>query len=241
MVTENEFDLSVVLPAYLEEENLRILLPRIKTVLSTLVPNSEIIVIDTEQPLDHTKQACDEHGVKYFNRFGSNTYGAAIRTGIEHASGKKLIFMDADGSHAPEFIESLYSHKDKADIVIASRYIDGGFTENSPILVFMSLVLNTTYSFVLNLKVKDVSNSFKLYNTSQIKELELVCESFDIVEEIIYKLSVLNPKLIIKEIPFSFKKRMFGETKRNLFVFIFNYILTIIRLRTMTIKRKQVT
>lgn len=239
MVTENEFDLSVVLPAYLEEENLRILLPRIKTVLSTIAPKSEIIVVDTEQPLDHTKQACNEFGVKYINRLGGNTYGAAIRTGIDNASGKKLIFMDADGSHAPEFIENLYSYKNDSDIVIASRYIDGGFTENSAVLVFMSLVLNMTYSIVLNLKVKDVSNSFKLYDSAQIKELVLECENFDIVEEIIYKLSVINPKIVIKEIPFSFKKRMFGETKRNLFLFIFNYILTIIRLRMMTARRKK--
>jgi dolichol-phosphate mannosyltransferase len=40
-----------------------------------------------------------------------------------------------------------------------------------------------------------------------------------------------HPKFKLKEVPFSFKKRMFGETKRNLFVFIFTYIVTLFRLR----------
>ena len=44
---------------------------------------------------------------------------------------------------------------------------------------------------------------------------------FDIVEEIIYKIHKKNPGLKIKEVPFLFRKRMFGETKRNLFLFIF--------------------
>ena len=239
MVSKNELELTIILPAYLEEENLRILLPRIKAVLEEIEPSSEIIVIDTESPLDKTQEVCLDVGAQYFNRSGSNSYGAAIRTGISQAKGRKVIFMDADGSHAPEFIRNLYEKKDQADIVIASRYIKGGYTENSPVLVFMSLVLNITYSFVLNLKVKDVSNSFKLYSGPQLKGLSLECDNFDIVEEIIYKLSRLHPNLRIMEIPFSFKKRMFGDTKRNLLIFIVNYLFTIIRLRMMKVTPKK--
>ena len=54
---------------------------------------------------------------------------------------------------------------------------------------------------------------------------------FDIVEEILFKLKRLHKKLIIKELPFTFKKRMFGETKRNLVFFILSYIVTLVRLR----------
>lgn len=239
MVSKNEVDLSVILPAYLEEENLRILLPRVKSVLNSISPNTEILVIDTEGPLDQTQQVCLENGAFYYNRIGGNHYGAAIKTGIEKANGKKIIFMDADGSHAPEFIKNLYQHKDEASVVIASRYIEGGFTENSGVLIFMSLILNITYSLVLNLKVKDVSNSFKLYEGTQLKDLELECKNFDIVEEILYKLSLLHPGLKIKEIPFTFKKRMFGETKRNLVVFMFNYIITMFHLRLMAVRPKK--
>jgi dolichol-phosphate mannosyltransferase len=229
-----QLDLSIILPAYLEEENLRLLLPRVKGCAAELTDSFEIIVVDTQSPLDGTHTACLENNVVYLNRVGDNTYGSAIRTGIKNSKGAFVIFMDADGSHHPEFIKELYQHRKGADIVIASRYVQGGHTENSPVLILMSRVVNIGYSVVLNIKCKDVSNSFKLYNGDQLRKLELKCKNFDIVEEILFKAIKLNPNTSIKEIPFTFKQRMFGETKRNLFQFIFTYIMTLFRLRFFT-------
>ncbi|OUR98789.1 hypothetical protein A9Q84_05085 [Halobacteriovorax marinus] len=231
-------DLSIVLPAYLEEENLRLLLPRINSICSDLTNNYEILIVDTEEPMDGTPQACEKNGATYLNRTGGNTYGAAIRTGADNATGKKIIFMDADGSHHPEFIKKLYAEKDQADVVIASRYMKGGHTENSPALILMSKVVNWGFAFVLNIKCKDVSNSYRLYDGFKLKELELTCHNFDVVEEILYKLIRLNKGFQIKEIPFSFKQRMFGETKRNLPKFILTYVFTLAKLRFMPIRRK---
>lgn len=229
-----EIKLSILLPAYLEEENLRILLPRIKAIASELTDKFEIIIIDTEKPMDGTSEACKENGVLYVNRTGGNTYGAAIRTGISKSRGEKVIFMDADGSHHPEFIKKLYAEKDQYELVIASRYIEGGHTENSTILVLMSKIVNWGYSFALNINCKDVSNSFKLYNGDMLRKISLTCNNFDVVEEILFKLIRANPNSKIKEIPFSFKQRMFGETKRNLLKFIFTYVFTLIKLRFFT-------
>jgi dolichol-phosphate mannosyltransferase len=231
-------DLSVVLPAYLEEENLRVVLPRLNLTLKALPLTYEILVIDTQTPMDHTAEVCKANQVRYLNRKNGNSFGNAVRTGIDGAQGKRILFMDADGSHTPEFIPELYSRIGQADVVIASRYVEGGFTENSRALVWMSLALNITYSVLLGLKCKDVSNSFKIYRADQLKELELTCQNFDIVEEILYKLRVLNPGFKIVEVPFSFKKRMFGETKRNLVAFIMTYLVTIIKLRFMPVRRK---
>ncbi|MCO4795468.1 MAG: glycosyltransferase [Bacteriovoracaceae bacterium] len=227
-------ELSIIMPAYLEEENLRLLLPRVKAVAAELTPSFEIIIVDTEKAMDGTPEACKENDVLYFNRTGGNTYGAAIRTGIAKAQGQKIIFMDADGSHHPEFIKELYAEKDTNDIVIASRYIEGGHTENSFLLVLMSKIVNWGYAFALNIKCKDVSNSFKLYNGDMLRDIPLSCNNFDIVEEILYKIIKKNPNIKIKELPFSFKQRMFGETKRNLLKFIFTYVFTLIRLRFLT-------
>jgi dolichol-phosphate mannosyltransferase len=224
-------ELSVILPAYLEEENLRILLPRVKKVLDQLTPENEVIVVDTEKPMDGTKEACVEAGAIYINRTGSNTYGSAIRSGVEKAQGKSIIFMDADGSHYPEFIKKLWAERENNDIVIASRYIEGGHTENSAVLVLMSKIVNWGYAFFLGLKVKDVSNSFKLYRAEYLKELTLKCDNFDVVEEILYKIIKNHKDCSIKELPFSFKQRMFGETKRNLPLFVLTYIQTLIKLR----------
>lgn len=226
-----QLDLSIILPAYLEEENLRLLLPRVKKCASEITKLYEVLVVDTEQSLDGTSAACSENSVVYLNRVGDNTYGSAIRTGIKNSKGKYIIFMDADGSHHPDFIKELYIHREAADIVVASRYVDGGHTENSSVLILMSRIVNIGYSLVLNINCKDVSNSFKLYNGDQLRRLDLKCKNFDIVEEILFKIIKFNSNVVIKEIPFTFKQRMFGETKRNLFQFIFTYIVTLFRLR----------
>jgi dolichol-phosphate mannosyltransferase len=224
-------ELSIIIPAYLEEENLKIILPRIHDILKSSEIKYEILVIDTIKAMDDTAAVCEDNSASHISRQGGNNYGDAIRTGIGEAQGQYLIFMDADGSHSPEFIRKLYDNRDSFDVVVASRYIEGGNTNNNRMLIFMSLIVNKMYSCILNIKCKDISNSFKLYKTADIKGLRLKCSNFDIVEEIIFKLKKQKDNLRIKELPFVFEKRMFGATKRNLVLFIFSYLVTIIKLR----------
>ncbi len=223
--------LSVILPAYNEEENLRLLVPRIRHACEELTDSFEILIVDTMAPMDGTPELCEEQQVRYVPRSGGNAYGDAVRTGIGQSMGRSVIFMDADGSHPPHFLADLYRVRDQADIVVASRYVAGGFTENSKILVLMSWFVNIGYRLVLGLKCKDVSNSFKLYPGDALRALQLRCDNFDIVEEILVRIMRANPAFRILEVPFTFKKRMFGQTKRNLLAFIFSYTVTLMRLR----------
>ena len=227
----NKPNLTIVLPSYREAENLKLLLPGISATLSKIERNAEILVVDTVQPLDATPDVCRMYGAKYINRTGGNSFGDAVRTGIKEAQGNFILFMDADGSHPPEFIPMLYRHREAYDIVIASRYIDGGYTENSRILILMSRAINIIYSLVLNLQCKDVSNSFKLYRASLLKEEDFRSNNFDIVEEILFKIKKRNHDLKILEVPFTFKKRMYGKTKRRLALFAISYIFTLLKLR----------
>lgn len=226
----SQIELSVVIPSYLEEENLRVLLPRVLSAARQVTPQCEVLVVDTQTPLDHTEKVSRELGARYVARTGGNNFGDAVRTGIASAQGKYLLFMDADGSHPPECIPELYQYRNEADVVAASRYVSGGFTENSKILVLMSSLLNLTYRIILGLRCKDVSNSFKLYRGDQLRSLELRCSNFDIIEEILFKLH-RQYRVVIKEVPFTFRKRMFGDTKRNLVAFMFTYFVTLLRLR----------
>ncbi len=223
--------LSIIIPSYLEEENLRIIIPRLKNEMQKLGEDYEILIVDTMHPMDHTEEVCRNNNIVYLNRKKGNHYGNAIRTGLENAKGEYIIFMDADGSHSPEFISKLYQYKNDYDVVIASRYVAGGATDNNSILLIMSWVVNVIYSVVLNLKCRDISNSFKLYRGNLLKNINLYCNNFDIIEEILFKLTKTNPDIKIKEVPFSFKKRMFGETKRNLYFFVLTYIVTLLKLR----------
>ena len=227
----HEVDLTVVVPAYLEEENLRLLLPRLTHTLASLAVRWEVVVVETMRPMDKTADVCGEHGCTCIARQGGDTFGDAVRTGIRHSHGERVVFMDADGSHPPEFIEELWRHRTDADVIIASRYAPGGVTENSWSLVLMSRLLNRTYSWVLGLNCFDVSNSFKLYPGRALRGLNLACNHFDIVEEILCRLVHGHPAATVKEIPATFKKRLFGETKRNLMLFVLSYLYTIMRLR----------
>lgn len=224
-------DLSVVLPAYREEENLRLLLPRIRAVCAELTAAHEIVVIDAATELDGTRRLCADEGVRHVARVGGDRYGDAVRTGIAEARGRRVVFMDADGSHSPDFLARLWARREDADIVIASRYVEGGSTDNSAALVLMSRLVNIGYRLVLGLKCRDVSNSFKLYPADPLKRVTLTCDNFDIVEELLYKIVKARPRIRILEIPFTFRKRLHGETKRDLVAFVFSYATTLARLR----------
>src|SRR3990172_9928472 len=123
----NAIELSVLLPSYLEEENLRLLLPRLHDTLRKLTASYEVIVVDTVAPLDDTRSVCEASDVRYVNRKPGNAFGDAVRSGISEARGEYMLFMDADGSHPPEFIPKLYEFITDYDIIIASRYIPGGY------------------------------------------------------------------------------------------------------------------
>jgi dolichol-phosphate mannosyltransferase len=225
-------ELSLIIPAYKEAENLKIILPRINAVLRSLNINSEVLVVDTREPMDDARAVCEANQTAYYNREGANNYyGDAIKTAIKKADGKYILFMDADGSHDPEFIKNLYANKQGYDIVAASRYVAGGDNDNGKLSIFMSKMVNKIYSLVLDIKCQDISNSFKLYKATDLKALNLQCDNFDIIEEMMYKIKKKNGALNVKELPFLFKKRMFGNTKRNLLVFMMSYMRTLIKLR----------
>lgn len=228
--------ISVVLPAYREAENLREILPRIHNALNGLP--YEVFVIDTMEPMDDTEAICKANDAVYVKRQGGNDYGDAIRTGFIQARGEYTVVMDADGSHDPADILRLHETMKAGgcDLVIGSRYCKGGSTDNGFILRMMSWMLNATYRVLFGLKVKDLSDSFRMYTTSQVKALTLECKNFDVVEEILIKLVTSKSGYVVKEVPISFKKRSAGESKRDLVQFICSYLQTLCRL--MKIKRR---
>ncbi len=230
--------ISVVLPSYLEAENLKKILPSINEELRVQKIDYEILVIDTMEPMDNTKEVCEDNNATYVVRQGGNLYGDAIRTGFSVAQGQYVVVMDADGSHNPKDIVRFCEEMEKEnwDLVIGSRYCKGGKTDNNFILRFMSWTLNVTYRIFFGLKVKDISDSFRMYRSEQVKLLNLECMNFDIVEEILITLNYTHNTFRIKEIPISFGKRATGESKRDLVKFIKSYLKTIRRL--LIIKKK---
>lgn len=222
--------ISAVLLAYKEAENLRVLLPQIKEQLEKTGEEFEVVIIDTKEPLDDTPKVCAEFGARYVNQRYPH-FGGAFRTGIEEARFNKFLIMDSDGSHKPEYISDIYrKFTEGADVVIGSRYVKGGVTNDAKSSIVMSKILNTVFRIITGIKAKDISTDFRMYDTAQLKKVELTCHNYDVLQEVLLKLKLNNPGLVIKETPISFNKRLYGESKRRLIPFIMGYIKTMFRL-----------
>ncbi|MCL4368412.1 MAG: glycosyltransferase [Actinobacteria bacterium] len=218
-------ELSLVLPAYAEAENLRELLPELVAVVRAITAHFEILVIDTQEPRDDTPAICEALGVRRVPRVGGDEYGNAIRTGIDASRGTWVVIMDVDGSHDPKFINELWRRRVDADVVIASRYAHGGSTDNPFLLVLSSHILNSVFALVLRIPVHDVSNSFRLYHGDELRSLRLTSAHFDIQEEMLARLlwAADRPATVL-EIPFRFRQRSHGESKRSMVVFIAAFV-----------------
>lgn len=226
-------DLTLVLPAWEEAENLRVLLPELRAVLDGLGVRWEILVVDAPAPRDATAEVCAAAGVRHLRRQGGPDYGDAVRTGIAASRGRHVVFMDADGSHEPAQVAALWAARDRADLVIASRYVRGGRTDNPRALVAMSLAVNLTFRVALGLRCADVSNSFRLYRGADLRALAPACRHFDIVEELLVRLLVAHPGYRVLEVPAAFRTRRAGVTKRRLGPFLRGYVTTLGRLRAL--------
>lgn len=222
--------ITVALLAYKEEENLKILLPKIISQLKNIGEDYEILVIDTKEPLDNTKELCEVFGAKYINQEYSG-FGGAFRTAIKYATKDKFLILDSDGSHNPVYIGSIYERFMKgADIVIGSRYVKGGETNDLKTSIIMSKILNGTFRLFLGINAKDISTDYRMYRTKLLKDVKLECKNYDILQEVLLKIKINKPNLCIREVPISFEKRMFGESKRDIIPFIISYIKTLIHL-----------
>ena len=220
-----------MIPAYREADSLRDLLPRIIAAASALTPDYEILIVDTQERMDDTDDVCAISDARHINRSGGNQYGDAIRTGIAEARGEYLLCMDADGSHNPSSFASMWAKRAEWDIVIGSRYAEGGHTENPAVLIWMSYVVNLTFRLAFKLTARDVTNSFRLYRTAILKGMRLESNNFDILEEILIRCVTHDPPAQVGEVPVTFERRKAGESKRKLVQFALGYLDTLQKLR----------
>ena len=210
--------ISAVLLAYKEAENLKVLLPKIKQQLDKIGEEYEIIIVDTMKPLDDTPAVCKKFGARYVNQRLPH-FGGAFRTGIKAARYDKFLIMDSDGSHNPIYIPDIYK-----------KFVKGGKTNDSKVSIIMSHILNFVFRIITGIKAKDISTDFRMYDTKQLKAVKLTCQNYDILQEVLLKMKINNRKLVVKETPIVFEKRLYGESKRQLFKFILGYIKTLFML-----------
>jgi len=144
-------DLSIIIPTYNEAANLPILIDKIKEIFIGLNCQYEIIIVDAGSK-DNSFQIAKDRGVVAFIQQHPG-YGGALKEAIELSRGNYIITMDADLSHNPYVARRLYSQRNTAHIVIASRYIRGGLANMPVTRRMLSVLLNRFLCLGLSLPV----------------------------------------------------------------------------------------
>src|SRR5262245_3986966 len=225
----------VLIPTYNERENI---VPLVQTILALAEP-IDVLVIDDGSP-DGTADAIDDKfkgqpRVRVLRRPKKLGLGTAYSAGFRYAIDQgydAAITMDADFSHNPIHIPELIQASKAADVVIGSRYVPGGATENwGWIRIFISRVANLMAHMVLSLQPSDCTSGFRLYQNHALQDLDfetVMAEGYSYLVEILFRAAKRN--LRVAETPIIFVERRAGKSKISRSE-IFKAIQTIFRLR----------
>jgi dolichol-phosphate mannosyltransferase len=229
--------IEIFIPAFDETKNLEVLVPELLQIVADIQTHSFLInVLVRQDESDLEIEKIKSLSVNVIIRRPNNNFGSAIKTAVDSINPDTdyVLFMDADGSHNPTRIPDLVNTilKSDADIVVASRYIQGGKTENPFVLILLSKVLNWIFALVIGVDCRDISTNYKIYKASILRGIDLKSSNFDVIEELLFLVnSKMERGVRIVEIPDHFERRKHGDSKRKLSVFIASYIITLIKLR----------
>lgn len=210
------------MPAYNEEATIEAILDRVRSVELTNQIEKEIIVVNdcskdkTVEIVERYIQKhpnCDIQLLKHEKNMGK---GAAMHTGIFHASGDYLIIQDADLEYDPDEYNSLIAPvlRGEADVVYGSRFIGG---KPHRVLFFWHTIgnkfLTRLSNMFTNLNLTDMETCYKLFDASMIKKVRLNEKRFGFEPEVTAKVSRIA-KVRIYEVGISYYGRTYEEGKK---------------------------
>jgi dolichol-phosphate mannosyltransferase len=219
--------LTILLPTRNEKANLELLFPLLDAVLKEIGVPSETIVVDGDST-DGTLEMAKRHCALAFQQDGAG-YGLALKQGFKAASGTYIVTLDADLSHEPKFIQRLWENRERADVVVASRYCEGGAAKAPLFRRFLSNVLNWVFTTGFGVPVSDVSSGFRLYKADVVKALEFEGTTYDALEEILIRIHNEGGRII--EVPFTYAPRVHGTSNARIFRIGMRLLSTFFRLR----------
>jgi dolichol-phosphate mannosyltransferase len=231
----------LTVPTYNESENLERLVAAVLPELQRIAPGEHtLLVVDDHSP-DGTGEIADrlaaEHdAVEVLHRAGKDGLGPAYLAGFERAlnGGAELVaVMDADLSHDPRSLPALIGAAERgADLVIGSRYVQGGGIEDWPRLRRALSRAGSTYArLLLGVNVRDLTGGFKCIRREVLEKVEpssLRSQGYVFNIELTYR--ALLAGFEVTEVPITFRDRRYGKSKISLPI-AFEALLLVPRLR----------
>lgn len=219
-------DVLVVIPTYNELDNLE---PITSAVFENL-PRAEVLVVDDNSP-DGTGERADalatqDPRIHVLHREAKQGLGRAYLAGFDWALAHpyRFIFqMDADFSHDPRRLPAFIEAAEQgADLVLGSRYIQGGGTVNwgrrrQAISQCGSLYARS----VLGIPVRDLTGGFKCFRREVLEQIDLKSiQSVGFVFQVELTYRTIQRGFKVREIPILFEDRRVGQSKMSKKIFL---------------------
>lgn len=217
--------LCVVIPTYNEAPNLERIVHAVVHELDGLVPGRyTILVVDDGSP-DGTGLIADRLAeqlrvVEVLHRAAKSGLGQAYVAGFERALAggvQRVIQMDADFSHDPKYLGDLLAAAEHADLVIGSRYVEGGGVRDWGLLRRAISRGGCIYArMLLRIDVHDVTGGFKCIHRRVLEAIDLdgiSAEGYVFQTEVTYR--ALLAGFRVREIPIVFCDRTAGSSKMS--------------------------
>ena len=218
--------ISIIIPAYNEAQNLRVLLPEIKKISLTSDNPLEIIVVDDGSEDDTEKVARDEgaHVLKHPYNMGN---GAAIKTGLRNATGDVCVFIDADLQHPPQEIYKLIEPLGEYEMVIGVRRSSAQKLHRR----IANRFFNMLASYVTGKKILDLTSGFRAVKTETAKKfIPLLPNGFSYPTTL--TLAFLKTGRGVKFLPVDSNPRNTGRSKISLLQDGIRFVLIIAKIAT---------